>query len=258
MDIAILLSGSKVAIAIASMILGIITTVAGQKWLSRRALFIYSVSHQQLGASTEDTIYGSVKITWNEIPVSNLYLSSVELINQSAQDFEAVIVRIFTINTRLLTQKNEVVGTTRILDFTDEYKEKIAVVKGSQPTEFQIDLYRHQRDYIVSTMNRRQIVRFYFLNTAETGTQPEIWLEVLHKGVNCKFKNVYNQYLGVERPMGALVGALMGLLIVGLIMFYVGSSSFIALISYFIGLFVLLPGAYTVKVYRKLRDWFTG
>lgn len=258
MDIVILLSDNKIAIAIASAIVGIITAIVTQKWLSKRALFTYSVSHHHMGLSAEDTIYGSVKITWNEFPVSHLYLSTVELINQSAQDFESVVARIFTNNTRLLTQKNQVFGTTRILDFTDEYKEKIAVSEGNQPTNFQVDLYTHQRDYIVPTMNRGQIIRFHFLNDAETETEPEIWLEVMHKGVNCKFRNIYNQFLGVEHPTAALVGTLVGLFVVVLILIYVGSSPITALISYFIGLIVLLPGAYAVKGYRKLRDWFTG
>ena len=237
---------------------GAITTVVIQKWVNRRTLFTYSVLNSQVGSSAEDKIYGSVKITWNDHPVSCLYLSTVELINQSAKDFESVTVRIYTNNnTQLLTEKTEIVGTTRILDLTDDYKKELAVPEGNQLTESQIYLYTHRRDYIVPTMNRGQIVCFDLLNNVEPDTQPEIWLEVLQKGINCKLIIAHNQVMGVPQPTAALVGTLVGLVAV-LALIYMAGSPIIALISYLIGLFVLYPGAYAVKSYRKLRDWLTG
>src|SRR3989304_8436943 len=131
MDIETLLN-SKLFIAIASAVGGIFISVITQNWLNKRALFTYYVFNNQIGLSTDDKIYGSVKVTWNDNPVARLYLSTVELINESAKDFESVVVRVFTNNTHLLTQRAELSDTTRIIDFTEEYKQEISVPEGGQ------------------------------------------------------------------------------------------------------------------------------
>jgi hypothetical protein len=249
---------SKVFIAIASALGGIIVAVITQYLLNKRGLFTYYVFHSRVGLSTEDAIYGSVKVTWNENPVSHLYLSTVEITNQSMKDFDSVIVRVFTNNTMLLSQRTEIVGTTRLIDFTEEYKKEIAVTEGSQPTDAQFGLFRRQRDYLVPTMNRGQILRFQFLNAAHSEEQPAIWVDVLHKGVKCKFRIAKNQILGVPQPEAALAGTLVGLVAVGFVIVYAESLPFAALLSFLIGWLVLVPGAYTVKALRKIRDWLAG
>ena len=160
--------------------------------LNKRGIFSYNVFHNRVGISTEDAIYGSVKVTWNENPVAHLYLSTVELTNQSMKDYESVVVRIYTSNTQLLTQRTEIAGTTRLIDFSEDYKKEIAVREGDRPSDSQFNLFRSQRDYFVPTMNRGQILRFQFLNAAISEHQPNIWVDVLHKGVKCKFRIAKN------------------------------------------------------------------
>jgi len=257
MDIESLLN-SKLFIAIASACGGVIVSIVAQTWLNKRALFTYNVFHNQIGLSADDAIYGSVKVTWNETPVSRLYLSTVELVNESSKDFDSVVIRVYTSNTMLLTQRTEICGTTRIIEFTENYNNEIAVANGNQPTDEQFELYRRRRDYIVPTMNRGQKIRFELLNAAHTEEQPEIWLEILQKGINCKFRIAQQQFMGVSQPMAALVGTAVGLIAIVIMIFYVNNIWITGIISYFIGVFVLVPGAYTIKVYRKIRGWFTG
>jgi len=214
--------------------------------------------HTLVGVSTEDPIYGSVKVTWNEHPINHLFLSTVELANQSMKDYESVVVRVFSVDTLLLTQRTEAVGTSRMIDFTDEYKREIAVVPGGQPTGAQFDLFRRQRDYIVPTMNRGQLLRFQFLNAAKSEDQPTIWLDVLHKGVNCKFKVTGNLVLGVSQTAAVVAGTLIGLTAVGFVIIYVSSLPIAAVLSFFIGWFVVVPGAYTIRLLHQVRDWLAG
>ena len=147
---------NKLILVIVAALLGGIVTIITQRLLNRRALFTYSVLHNQVGLSAEDAVYGSVQIAWNNNPVDHLYLSAVELTNQSTKDFESVTVCAFTNNTMLLGAKTEVVGTTRVLKHTDDYQKQIEVAAGEQPTDSQFNLYRHQREYIIPTMNRGQ------------------------------------------------------------------------------------------------------
>jgi len=257
MDISTLIE-NKVVFGLLSALGGILTTVLVQQWLNRRSLFTYNVLHNQVGQSAEDAIYGSVQVTWNGNQVARLYLSTIELINQSTKDFEGVVVRVFTNNSRLLTQRTHIVGTTRIVDFTENYKNEIAVPDGQEPTEQQFDSYWHQRDYIVPTFNRGQVVRFEFLNTVDSETNPEIWLEVLHKEVNCKFRVAQQQFMGVSQPTAARVGTLVGFFFVVAMLMFLENTVAAAIIAYLIGLFVLVPGAIAIKGYRRLKDWYAG
>lgn len=167
-----LLFNNKLLIAIVSTLCGIIGALIIQKIINRRSLFTYNVFYNRIWQSAEDEIYGSVKVTWNNNPVANLYLSTVELINESAKDFESIIVRIHTNDTILLTERTEIIGTTRIVEYTEDYKNKIFVQKGNQPDDNQVNLYYSQRDYIIPTMNRGQKIRFEYLNSAKNGKSP--------------------------------------------------------------------------------------
>lgn len=129
------------------------------------------------------------------------------------------------------------------------------MAQGSEPTDAQFELYRHQRDYLVPTMNRGQMLRFQYLNVVHPEEQPAIGVEVLHKGVKCKFRTATNQFLGVPQREAALAGTVVGLVAVGFVIVSVQSVPFAALLSFVIGWLVLVPGAYTVKAWRKLRDW---
>lgn len=257
MDINILIE-SKIFVALASALGGVAVSVITQSWLNRRSLFTYFVFHNQIGLSTDDQIYGSVKVTWNDNPIARLYLSTIELVNDSTKDYESISVRVFTNNTLLLTQRTELVDTTRNLDFTEEYENEIFVPDGEAPTDHQYELYRRRRDYLVPTMNRGQKVRFEFLNAAKTEEEPAIWLEILEKGVKCKIRVAHQLFMGVPQPTAALVGSVVGLVAILMIVLYTKNIWLAGFLSYFIGLVVLVPGAYTIKLFRKIRGWYAG
>ncbi len=249
---------SKLFVAIASATAGILAAIITQIWLNKRAVFTYNVFHNQVGQTADDAIYGSVQVTWNDNPVSRLYLSTIELINESSKDFESVAIRVYTNNTKLLSQRVHLTGTTRNIDFTDEYNSEISVPEDEQPTNAQTEIYRCRRDYIVPILNRSQKIRFEILNAANTEEQPEIWLEILQKGIDCKFRIAHQQFMGVPQPTAALVGTVVGLLATIILLLFVSNIWFAALSAFFIGVLVMVPGAYTIKIYRKTRRWFTG
>ena len=208
---------SKIYLVIVTAII----TVIIQYLLNRRALFTYHVSHERIGISAEDPIYGSVKMTWNDSPVQRLYLSTVELTNQSMKDFDSVKIRVYPSDTRLLTQRTEIVGTPNLVDYTDEYKKKLAVLNAGEATQDQIEAYYNGRDYFVPTMNRGQKLRFQFLNGAHPEKTPSIWLDVTHKGVVCKHKPLGDQVWGVSRSKATWAGVVIGLVIVVFMLIYI-------------------------------------
>ena len=250
---------SKLFIAIVAVIFGSLLTIFTQLFLNKRGIFSYYVFHNRIAQSAEDIIYGSVRVTWNGSPISNLYISAVELINNSLKDYESVIVRIFTNNTTLLTQKTYIIGRrTRSIDFTEDYKSKIAVKEGNKPTAEQLKLFCSQRDYFIPIMNRGQILRFEFLNSALPKQQPTIWVDVLHKGVKCKFKKAKNMIFGIPQNEAAITGTIVGLIAIISIIIFINSVLVSAVLSFIIGLIAVIPGAYVVKILRKIRDMLAG
>lgn len=121
---------NKIFLAVVSAFGGIIIAVISQKFLNKRGLFTYFSRHNGIGMTVDDPIYGSVRVTWNETEIPHLFLSTIELTNHSMKDYESVKIRAYSNDTRLLTQRTQILGATHFLDFTDEYTKKLEVPEG--------------------------------------------------------------------------------------------------------------------------------
>ena len=227
---------------------GAAVTLLAQAWLRRRGVFTYHVTHSRVGVSADDPIYGSVGVTWNDNPANNLFFSVIELANESATDYESVVVRIFSNNTALLSESVFVADSVMPISYSDEYRRTIAVPPGQTPTPEQFAIYNSRREYLIPVLNRGQVVRLSVLNAAHEEGGPSIWLDIQHTGVICKFKPPGVHVLGVARSKAILVGSLFGLVTVTMLPGAIESDLFVALLSFLIGWLVLLPGIGIVRV----------
>lgn len=250
--------GNKQFLAVLSALGGVLLTVFTQQLLNRRGRFRYSVLHNRVGISTDDAIFGSVKVTWNGNFVPNLFLSTVELTNESMRDFENVVIKVFSNDTLLLSEATEIVGTTHILKWTDEFAAQTQVMPGQQPTQKQFELYYGQRSYLLPVANRGQLIRLSFLNAPKTNNQPSIWLDVLHRGVKLEYGIRHNQTLGIPQPTAGWIGLIIGIFLVVTICSIFYSVWLCSVISFGYGLFAQIFGALAVKVWRKLQNLFGG
>lgn len=240
--------------AIVSFIGGIIAAYLTQLILNKRGTFTYFVNHQRVGLSANDVIFGSVAVSWNGNPVSNLYLSTVELINESMNDYENVVIHAYTSDTLLLTEQTQILGTPNILKWTENYNQQLHFEAGGSLSDNQWAIYNGQREYLVPIMNRRQSVRLTYLNSAKGNSTPNIWLTVLQKGVKLKFSAPQNQILGVSQPQAAFAGVIIGLVATVSLVLLTSDPWVIASTSLIYGLIAQLPGAYAIKLLRKLKD----
>ncbi|HEX7723320.1 MAG TPA: hypothetical protein VF397_14265 [Pyrinomonadaceae bacterium] len=249
---------NKYFFGIASAVGGVVLTLLTQYVLNKRGLFTYSVRHDRVSVSADDAVFGSVRVTWNGNPVSNLYLSTVELINYSMKDYENVVVRTFSNDTVLLTERTDIVGTTQIASWTNEFSQQLAVGPGQQPTQAQVDLHGMRREYLLPVINRGQMVRFHFLNAAKTQAAPTIWLETLHKGVKVQFHPARNEILGVPQPTAVWVGMTLGLILLIILIKFVHVLWLAAILAFVYGLFAQIPGVVVIKFWRWLREAIGG
>ena len=245
---------SRLVIALVSTGLGAFLMFLIQMIVNKRGLFTYVVRHNKVGMSTDDAVFGTVRVTWNDNLIRHLYLSTIELKNESLKDYENVVVKVFTSDTHLLTERSELVGTTRILQFTEEFSNKLAVEAGAQPAQEQSALYYRQREYLLPTMNRGQVVRIDYLNSALTEEQPSLWIDIVHKGVQLQLRVPHNVFMGVSQPHAALVGSALGLLVIIAVVFLVDAVWVASVICMMYGLAVLVPGAACIKSWHWLRD----
>jgi len=245
---------NRLLVSLISGRVGAIVALLTQRILGKRGLLTYFVWHNQIGVSADDAVFGMVRVTWNGNPVANLYSSTIELRNESLKDYENVSVRVFTADTFLLTERSEILDTTQVLGWTDEFSRSLSVLPGSEPTLAQRNLFGSRRDYLVPTMNRGQVVRLTFLNAPTLGKQPSLWLDILHKGVKIRFRIAQNQFLGVSQPAAVLVGTAVGVVFMVIVVGLVHTVWLASILCLLYGLLVVVPGALSIKIWRWVRD----
>ncbi len=244
--------------AIAGGIGGVLIAWLTQRVLSKRGTFTYFVNHQRIGVSTEDPIFGSVTISWNAHPIPNLYLSVIELKNESMNDYENVVVRTYTDSTLLLSEQTQILDTPNVLEWPEKYKMQLHVQAGAEPSANQRAIYNGQREHVIPVMNRGQAIKFTYLNSSKSSNTPTIWLAVTQKGVKLKFRPPQHQVFGVPQPQAAFVGVLIGLAVIVTLAWQVPNPWVVAAGSFIYGLVAQVPGAYAIRLSRRIREAIGG
>jgi hypothetical protein len=191
---------NKILISILSFVVGGVATAVVNYFRNRLRTLEYRVFHDRVAFAADDTIFGNVRVTWQNTEVRNLFVCTAVLENATTKDYSNLKVKIFTGDeTLLLTQYVELVGTSFTPGFTDEFKKLIEVPDGQQPTTQQFNTYHHNREFIIPTFNRGQKLLTRFLVTVPNSTQgPAIWMDALHTGLKLKYAPNHNQILGVS------------------------------------------------------------
>lgn len=256
MDLTLL--DSRWVVALVSTGIGALLTLVIQRIVNKRGLFTFVVRHNKVGESTDDAIFGTVRVTWNGNVINHLYLSTAELTNESLKDFDNVVVKVFTNDAHLLTERPELVGTTRIPQWTEQFANTLHVGSGETPTQEQTRLFHKQREYLLPTMNRGQVVRVAYLNAALTEHQPSLWVDIVHKGVKLRLRAPHNVFMGVPQPQAALVGSALGMVVLGAVILAIDTAWVASVICLVYGLTVLVPGAICIRSWRWLRELVGG
>ena len=236
------------------VILTVVITIVTQRILRKRGLITYFVRHSQVGMSADDVIFGSVRVTWNGNEVPNLYSSILELRNESLKDYDNVTISVYTSDTILLSEKTQVVGTPHILEWSADFSKRLAVQPGAQPTPDQQELYGTHREYLLPTLNRGQAVRLIFLNVPRSKGQPSIWMDIQHHGIKVKFRVAHDEVLGTPGPAALLAGTALGVPLLAVVIASVNTVWVATALAFLYGLLIKVPGAYSIKLWRWIRE----
>ena len=218
---------------------------------SRIKVLEYTVTHDRIGLSADDAIFGNVRVTWQGHDLTNLYISVVTVGNDTSVDYTNLKLKVYTGSTLLLTERTEISGTTHILRWTPEYTTLLQIPAGGTPTNQQFDAYRHSREYLVPVLNRGQRAIMRFLTTVPNQNEPPgIWVDLLHPGAQVEFRQLTQQIHGVPVRLALPLGLFASLAVLIAVSFLVTEVWAAAIVAMVVGLIAQSIGAW---IYRGIR-----
>ena len=215
----------------------------------------YVVSHDRVAFSAEDAVFGSIRVTWQNHDVTNLFSSRVVLENQTGKDLSNLEVKVYSGDTLMLGERTELSGTTHILRWTDEFQQRLQIPQGATPTQEQFNTYNHTREYIVPVLNRGQRVVMNYLTTVPNGAQgPAVWLDMLHEGVRVQHRAFVPQVHGVPIRVAVAIGLVACVVVFGLSSYLLSEPWAAAAVCLIVGLFAQSVGAFLYRGFRFIKS----
>jgi len=251
---------NKLAVLLISAIFGSLLTALVTKLHNKTSVFLYSTNVERIGQSSNNPIFGQVNITWQNNAVRNLYLATVRVENTTTRDFENVTLKVYTgQDTILLNEGTSIVGTPYIIQWSAPFAQQMNVPVGQVPTQIQLDIYNHSREYTVLVFNRAQKLEFTYLCTKPSADDfPGIFVSTLFRGARLKYQSQTSHVLGVPVQVALARGAIITILVVLACGYYVSSVWIAIAIATSVGLFAQIFGAIVYKTERQLRHLISG
>lgn len=245
---------SKVLVSGVSILAGALLGNFIAVYRGRIKILEYTVTHDRIGLSADDAIFGNVRVTWQGHEVTNLYSSVVTVMNGTTVDYTNLKVKIYTGTTLLLTERTEIAGTTHILRWTPEFAAQLQVPADGVPTDQQFNTHRHSREYLIPVLNRGQRAVMHFLTTVPNQNEgPAIWAELLHPGAQLEFRLLTQQIHGVPVRLALPLGLLTSLIVLVGVSFLLTEVWAAAFIAMGVGLVAQSIGAWIYRGFRFLK-----
>lgn len=249
--------------ALAAVIGGVVTLIF-TKLRNKTACFSFHWVSNRIALSANDSAFGDVRATWQNVQVRNLHLFTFEIENTTTTDFENVDFRVYSAEeTRILNEKTELVDTPYIIEWANNYRSRQAVGPGQQPTQQQLDEHHHNREYTVTVFNRGQKVRLSYLCTRPNDDEPPmLFLATPSKGVRLKQVAAptitLNPILGVPIPAALTRGLIVCLVVVLASSYFIPSVPLAASICMIVGLVGQVFGALVYRAETLIRKLVAG
>lgn len=198
--------------------------------------------------------FGSVRVTWQNEVVTNLYSSVVTISNPTIHDFSDLKIKVYTADCRFLTESTIIEGTSFVLKWTDEYSQSLRTLSNEQPSDHQRWLYSQNREYLVPVFNRGQRIVIRLLTTSTNGIQqPSVWIDTQHKGIRVQFIPITQQIHGVPVRIALPIGLVAAIATLVLSSIFISEVWIAALLCLVVGLIAQSVGALIYRVTHYLK-----
>lgn len=244
---------AKLLVPAGTFVLGLLAKLCFDLFKNKIPKLQYTIDKFFLGASGQDNLYGNVQVLYNQEPVQNLYLCTMNLVNSSNKDFENIDITVWCdVESIILVSHAQKSNTITPLQWTSGYAQEFQNRDEDAPS-----LVWTRRVYDVPVLNRDDSITFSCLVTNTRGVEPEIYLSCDHSGLKIKPRFVQPQlYWGERQDAGTLWGLFIGGLMLIPIILLIASKIMVGIISFLLGAFCLLPGILLLKLNRRIRNWF--
>ena len=238
--------------AAATLLIGVLRT--------RSARFRYSTKVDRVGVSSDDPVFGTVRVQWRNNDVRNLYFAVVKIENASIKDFEDVGLTIYTgIDTLLLSEQTRMIDSPDIVLWSPDFRAKMEAPAGGILTPEQWKIYNHRREYLVPVFNRGQVLEFHYTCTRPgDDLLPPVFVKAPVKGVKLLYRQKSWLVLGVPFELALICGTVSALVVSVLAAWFFGGSWIATAVVFMVGYTVLLQGALISKAARRLRNAIFG
>ncbi|TET46402.1 hypothetical protein E3J62_04395 [candidate division TA06 bacterium] len=237
------------------LIIGLVIAVVGlglkvllDKFRKRISLVSYTVWHRSLGTSRDDPLWGPLKLTYRDMQIESLFLSSVSIVNESNQDMSRMELNIgCDSDSTIFTSHAWKKGSLGELSLTKKCQDILSMQK---PEEWEYILRR--RDYELKVFNRREEVEIWMVVNNLKAIQPVITVNSDHPGVKVAHKVVPPLLLGEPIVQSSIVGMIFTVLVCIPIIKFLEHKTVAVFLAAFLGLFAFFPGLLLKKVWKAV------
>ena len=242
----------KLTLGVGSLIIGIVFNHFWNKYVNKVSHLAFSIWHSYIGSSFEDVNYGSVKLSYNNSEVKNLYSSKIEIRNNSNKDIADLELNISCNDGSLiLVSHGKNVNSIKELRFTDSYFRLLEKVSPDNA----LIIYTH-RDYIVPVINRGDRVEINLLMTNTNAIKPILYVTCEHKGIKLKYFSDQPKLFGVPQKESVIIGLVIAIFLCLPIYFLIDNHIIILTLTFLNGLISSIYGVLSLKLNEKIKKVF--
>jgi hypothetical protein len=238
---------SEITRNVSLVFLGVLIKHLWERFTNRTTYLQYTVTHQTLGTSVSDKLFGNVQVLHNDVQVENLYFTNIVVENFSSRDIENLTLNIFgDASTSILISYGGVDGSPNHLHFTETYA---ALSQKTDAQSMIVSLGR--RDYLAPVMNRDSKISIQLLSTKPHGV-PQVYVSTDHAGLKMKQVSALPVFMGESQKYCAILGSIMALVLCYPIYMYIPNSFdwIKPLSAALLGIFALILGCTVLKTFK--------
>jgi hypothetical protein len=242
----------NLVIGVICTLFGILITAVYNKFKNRIVTLRYKVWHSSLGASINDPKFGSVKVLYNESEVTNLFMSTLELKNDSQKDIENFNLDLkCNDNSMILVSRGTKKDSIKELNFTTQFQSLLDTTKQEEIEK--VNNIMRTRNYNIPILNRGEKIEISMITSNFKRERPYISAEVEQKGIKIKEQGAIQQEIfGEPLSVCVILGVLISVLILFPVTMLIKNVNLELITACIVGTLSTLWGLIIIKAYRLI------
>jgi len=236
--------------------LPLVGAILGHLWTRyrRRLTTLRWTTHSQpVAFGTEDLGWGKVQILYEGEPAGNLHIVNVQIVNDSQRDLVDVELNLQTNEgSRVLRSAAQVAGTVNLLPFARAYAAMLAESGKRELSTSELSTWVRRSDFHVPVLNRGGVVDVRLLAMRADYAPVAVSVHCNHVGVRVRHEPPVVKFWGVHQGRAALVGLVVGWVVVALTVRANGGTWLSVGGAWLIGSLAVVIGAVIIKAWRGL------